>query len=120
MIVEVSEKSTVGQVRRQLDRENYDKARELAETHGWFLARQFENEANPDMHSKTTAEEIIADRPEGGPFAPGRRARGPLMGARRRQRSGRQRFGRQALPAAGYTDQHGAPRHAEPETLAGG
>jgi cysteine synthase A len=38
-----------------------DKARELAETNGWFLARQFENEANPDMHSRTTAQEILAD-----------------------------------------------------------
>jgi cysteine synthase A len=37
------------------------KARELAETHGWFLARQFENEAGPDIHSKTTAMEILAD-----------------------------------------------------------
>jgi cysteine synthase A len=37
------------------------KARELAETHGWFLARQFENEAGPDFHSTTTAEEILAD-----------------------------------------------------------
>jgi len=37
------------------------KAVELAETHGWFLTRQFENEANPDMHSRTTAREIIAD-----------------------------------------------------------
>jgi cysteine synthase len=37
------------------------KARELAETHGWFMTRQFENEANPDMHSRTTAREIIAD-----------------------------------------------------------
>jgi cysteine synthase len=37
------------------------KAQELAKTHGWFLARQFENEANPDMHSRTTAREIIAD-----------------------------------------------------------
>jgi cysteine synthase len=37
------------------------KARELAETHGWFLARQFENEAGPDFHSRTTAEEILAD-----------------------------------------------------------
>lgn len=36
------------------------KAVELAETHGWFLTRQFENEANADMHSKTTAPEIIA------------------------------------------------------------
>lgn len=37
------------------------KARELAKKHGWFLARQFENDANPDMHSKTTAQEILAD-----------------------------------------------------------
>src|SRR5580692_1095276 len=37
------------------------KAVELAETHGWFLTRQFENEANPDMHSRTTAREIIDD-----------------------------------------------------------
>src|SRR4051812_38496633 len=37
------------------------KAVELAETHGWFLTRQFENEANADMHSRTTAREIIAD-----------------------------------------------------------
>ncbi|WP_185233178.1 cysteine synthase A [Teredinibacter franksiae] len=36
-----------------------DKAKELAEKNGWFLARQFENEANPDMHSRTTAREII-------------------------------------------------------------
>ena len=37
------------------------KAAELAEAHGWFLTRQFENEANPDMHSRTTAVEILAD-----------------------------------------------------------
>ena len=37
------------------------KAIELAKTHGWFLTRQFENEANPDYHSKTTAREIIDD-----------------------------------------------------------
>src|SRR5207302_412600 len=37
------------------------KAVELAETHGWFLTRQFENEAYPDMHSRTTAREIIDD-----------------------------------------------------------
>jgi len=35
------------------------KARELAEKHGWFLTRQFENEANANMHSKTTAPEIL-------------------------------------------------------------
>ncbi|HVM79072.1 MAG TPA: cysteine synthase A [Stellaceae bacterium] len=38
-----------------------NKAVELAQTHGWFLTRQFENEANPDMHSRTTAREIIED-----------------------------------------------------------
>jgi cysteine synthase A len=37
------------------------KAVELARTHGWFLTRQFENEANPDYHSRTTAQEIVAD-----------------------------------------------------------
>ena len=37
------------------------KAVELAETHGWFLTRQFENEANADMHSRTTAREIVED-----------------------------------------------------------
>jgi cysteine synthase len=37
------------------------KAVELAKTRGWFLTRQFENEANPDMHSRTTAREIIED-----------------------------------------------------------
>ena len=34
---------------------------ELAKTHGWFYTRQFENEANPDIHSRTTAREIIDD-----------------------------------------------------------
>ena len=37
------------------------KANELAARNGWFLTRQFENEANPDMHSRTTAREIIND-----------------------------------------------------------
>ncbi len=36
------------------------KAVELAEKHGWFLVRQFENEANADAHSRTTAPEILA------------------------------------------------------------
>ena len=36
-------------------------ARELAEKNGWFLTRQFENEANADMHSRTTAREIVDD-----------------------------------------------------------
>jgi cysteine synthase A len=35
------------------------KAVELAERHGWFLCRQFDNEANADIHTRTTAPEII-------------------------------------------------------------
>jgi len=35
------------------------KAKELASTHGWFLARQFENEANPWIHEHTTGPEIL-------------------------------------------------------------
>jgi len=37
------------------------KAIELAEMNGWFLTRQFENEANADVHSRTTAREIVRD-----------------------------------------------------------
>jgi cysteine synthase len=39
----------------------YMKAKELAERNGWFLARQFETEANADIHASTTAREILAD-----------------------------------------------------------
>jgi cysteine synthase A len=35
------------------------KAVELAGAHGWFLCRQFENEANANAHSRTTAPEIL-------------------------------------------------------------
>ncbi len=38
-----------------------NKAVELAKAHGWFMTRQFENEANADMHSRTTAREILED-----------------------------------------------------------
>jgi len=37
------------------------KAEELAAKHGWFLARQFENEANPEFHRHTTGPEILSD-----------------------------------------------------------
>jgi cysteine synthase len=37
------------------------KAAELAEKHGWFLARQFDNPANPAYHRQTTGPEILQD-----------------------------------------------------------
>ena len=37
------------------------KAEELVAKHGWFHCRQFDNEANADMHSRTTAPEILRD-----------------------------------------------------------
>ena len=39
----------------------YRKAVEFAEANGWFLARQFETEANADIHESTTAREIVND-----------------------------------------------------------
>jgi cysteine synthase A len=41
------------------------KAEELVAKHGWFHCRQFDNEANADMHSRTTAPEILADFADG-------------------------------------------------------
>ncbi len=39
----------------------YQKAVELANANGWFLARQFETEANAEIHESTTGREIIGD-----------------------------------------------------------
>lgn len=39
----------------------YQKAVSLAKEHGWFLARQFETDANAQIHEATTAREILAD-----------------------------------------------------------
>ena len=39
----------------------YNKAVELAQKNGWFLAHQFETDANALVHAKTTAREILAD-----------------------------------------------------------
>jgi cysteine synthase A len=39
----------------------YQKAKELAASNGWFLARQFETPDNSDIHENTTAREIMAD-----------------------------------------------------------
>ncbi|ADM10624.1 Cysteine synthase [Parvularcula bermudensis HTCC2503] len=52
VILTPKEEKGVGMVR---------KAKELAEANGWFLARQFETEANADIHEKTTGPEILAD-----------------------------------------------------------
>ncbi|MEO1681238.1 MAG: pyridoxal-phosphate dependent enzyme [Pseudomonadota bacterium] len=39
----------------------YQKAKELADANGWFLARQFETAANATIHENTTAQEILGD-----------------------------------------------------------
>ncbi len=39
----------------------YKKAKELADENGWFYARQFENEANANIHESTTGQEIVSD-----------------------------------------------------------
>src|SRR4051812_47868420 len=39
----------------------YQKAKELAEANGWFLARQFETPDNATIHENTTARELLAD-----------------------------------------------------------
>lgn len=39
----------------------YQKAVELAEANGWFLAHQFESRSNADIHENTTGQEIIND-----------------------------------------------------------
>lgn len=38
-----------------------ERARELAETRGWFMPQQFQNAANPEVHRRQTAQEILRD-----------------------------------------------------------
>jgi cysteine synthase len=61
------------------------KAEELARTHGWFLCRQFENEANIEAHARTTAREILADFGPSGPdyWVTGAGTGGTLVGVAR-------------------------------------
>jgi cysteine synthase A len=62
-----------------------NKAIELAAAHGWFLCRQFDNEANAEVHRRTTAREILADF-SGEPihaFVTGFGTGGTLLGAAR-------------------------------------
>ena len=61
-----------------------NKAVELAEKHGWFLCRQFENQANADVHTRTTAQEILRD------FA-GEKTRLLRVGLRHRRHADRRR-----------------------------
>src|SRR5258707_8011089 len=58
-----------------------NKANELAAKNGWFLTRQFENEANPGMQSPTTARELLNDfaGEELDDWVTGFRTRGPLQ-----------------------------------------
>ena len=62
-----------------------EKARELAAAHGWFWTRQFENEANADVHSRTTAREILRAFGGTGPdyFVTGAGTGGTLKGVAR-------------------------------------
>ena len=57
------------------------RAEELAKKHGWFLARQFENEANPAYHRNTTGPEILREFANRRPHH-GRVLRSPQRGAR--------------------------------------
>ena len=65
-----------------------NKANELAATHGWFLTRQFENEANADMHSRTTAREIVEDFKDDAARLLGHRLRHRRHAEGRRARAG--------------------------------
>ena len=62
-----------------------EKARQLAKKHGWFWTRQFENPANSEVHSRTTAEEILRDFGGTGPdyFVTGSGTGGTLTGVAR-------------------------------------
>ncbi|MDE2487346.1 MAG: cysteine synthase A [Alphaproteobacteria bacterium] len=60
-----------------------DMAVDLSKRNGWYFTRQFENEANPDMHSKTTAREILRDFDKLDYFVSGYGTGGTLTGVAR-------------------------------------
>jgi cysteine synthase len=59
------------------------KAEELAAANGWFMTRQFVNQANPDYHAKTTAQEILRDFDKLDYFVTGFGTGGTLQGVAR-------------------------------------
>ena len=59
------------------------KAEELAAANGWFLTRQFTNQANPDFHANTTAQEILRDFDKLDYFVTGFGTGGTLQGVSR-------------------------------------
>jgi cysteine synthase A len=59
------------------------KAEELAAANGWFMTRQFVNQANPDYHSRTTAQEILKDFDKLDYFVTGFGTGGTLQGVAR-------------------------------------
>lgn len=65
------------------------KAEELAAANGWFMTRQFVNQANPDFHAKTTAQEIIRDFDKLDYFVTGFGTGGTLQGVARELRKQR-------------------------------
>lgn len=56
------------------------KAKELSEKNGWFQPGQFDNPANPEIHRKTTAEEILAQVPNLDAFVAGIGTGGTITG----------------------------------------
>ena len=57
-----------------------EKAQELADKYGWFQPQQFDNPANPEIHRKTTAEEILQQIPDLDAFVSGIGTGGTITG----------------------------------------